>query len=173
MRHMALLFIDNDLVSFTKASFTLLVRETSKAHLAELWYVQKDKPISTRTSSSTLTFINNIKYYLNVRSVPSDNTEESARQREAAHFARSCLAFCFDSIQKGPDCASLFSDVCADDTGATVERAELARALAPLDIQVIQWDTEASPVRKALLFPPHSNQTGRHDGPCVLLQFIR
>jgi hypothetical protein len=106
-------------------------------------------------------------------------------------YAREVAELACEVVQRTPDCAMLFGDVCAPVNGdarhrpdGTPARAALARALRARHMRAVEWTTHAELIAhlqnaggpreyEPLVFPPHADFESEWASPCVLVQFAR
>ena len=90
----------------------------------------------------------------------------------AYNYACGIATFAENTIHEANDLDKLFSKKCCDESGASPERRQLAKALERRGVKVVRWDDGQEITIKPVVFPSHFKQPrGQTNGPCVLLSF--
>ena len=90
---------------------------------------------------------------------------------DAYNYACGIATFAENTIHESNDLDKLFSKKCCDESGASPERRQLAKALERRGVKVVRWDDNVDISIRPVVFPSHFRLRGQTNGPCVLLSF--
>ena len=148
------------------ASFDLLAKAVLDDPLGGFFGTALDVPRHSQDSGARREALRGERFANEQRNVTIDSaaatsgpvsTRDAAAPpvpKEAAQFARACLALAETMLHNTASPSTVFSGQCSDEHGKTAERKQLTAALAQRGVKVVRWsdDERASP--KPLIFPP-------------------
>jgi hypothetical protein len=103
----------------------------------------------------------------------SHESEPGAKPSMQVQYARAIVTFVENSMNTMFNCSKVFSCLCSDDSGSSMEHIALKRALEARGVTVVRWMDERDTNVRPVVFPPNwrdSSNTSCY-GPSVLLSF--
>ena len=149
-----------------QASFNKLYEQINSDTLGTFYQVKLDSCKMACDAKTKKEIIKGEKFYNEIR-----NTVLAA-DAETRPYARAAVQLVYAYRKEAPNCCRIFSGACADDTGCTLERTTLKKALKARGVTVVKWMETRDQAIRPLVFPPswRDNNSACY-GPSVLLSF--
>ena len=156
------------------AAYGILAEAVDKDSLGCFFATTFDSPRHWQDRHTRKALVAGQKFANDIRASVLDGGLRLTAEQQQAQFlcyARACFALAESVLHRTPSPASIFSGVCADEGGKSLERQMLTRALKARGINVVRWSTEDVP--HPLLFPPSwsEGQPATSSQSTVLLDF--
>lgn len=103
----------------------------------------------------------------------SQESEPDAAPSLQVQYARAIVTFVENSMNTMFNCSKVFSCFCSDESGSSMERLALKRALKARGVGVVRWMEERDSNIRPIVFPPNWRESSNSAcyGPSVLLSF--
>lgn len=155
-----------------EASFKALCAEVESDPLGCFYCTRMDAPkhLMRKDITKGEKFANEIKQAIVQFSQESEPDSKPSLQ---VQYARAIVTFVENSMNTMYNCSKVFSCFCSDDSGSSMERTALKKALKSRGVGVVRWMEERDANIRPIVFPPNWRENANSScyGPSVLISF--